>query len=144
MPSGTGERGGGDGVLGEGAVHGVAGVFLLLAEGLPAADAVAALSAGGPQPGDRDPVADGPGGDTGAELLDVADAFVAGGERRYRFDRPVAVCGVNVGVAEPAGLHPHQNLARARLGDGQILNLQGGVEVGHDGGPHGVLLVVSV
>ena len=56
-----GECGRHDRVLGEGAVDRVAGVLLLLAQRLPAGDAVAALAAGVAEPGDRDPLADAPG-----------------------------------------------------------------------------------
>ena len=57
-----------DGVLGEGAVDRVAAVLLLLAERLPAADAVAALAARVAEPGDRDAVADRAVRDAFAEL----------------------------------------------------------------------------
>ena len=47
----------GDDVFGEAAVHRIAGVLLLLAQRLPAAQAVPAVAAGGVEPGHADPVA---------------------------------------------------------------------------------------
>src|SRR5439155_8206116 len=76
-----------DGVFGVGAVDGVAAVGLGLAERLPAGDAVAAVPAGGPEPGDGDPVADAAGVDPVADGLDDADALVAGDGRKGRLDR---------------------------------------------------------
>ena len=72
----------GDGVLREAAVDGVAGVLLLLAQGLPAADAVVAVTAGVAEPWQGDAVADGAGGDARADGLDDADALVTRDERR--------------------------------------------------------------
>src|ERR1700733_5182257 len=97
-----GERCGDDGVLGEGAVDGVARVLLFLTQRLPATVAVAALTARVTEPCDRDPVADRAGAHAGAELFYVTDALVPGNERRCRLDRPVAVRGGNVGGAQPA------------------------------------------
>jgi len=88
-------------VLGQAAVDRVAGVLLLEAERLPAGDAVIAGAACVAQPGHRHAVADRDLGHTRAEVLDDADPLVAGDERRRRLDRPVAVGGVDVGVAEP-------------------------------------------
>ena len=58
-------------------------------------------------------------GDAGADRLDDADALVAGDERRRRLDRPVAVGGVDVGVAQAARLDADQDLAGSGLGDGR-------------------------
>ena len=130
-------------VLGEGAVHGVAGVLLALTERLPAADAVAAAAASTPEPRNGDPVADRPGGDRGADPLDVPDAFVPGDEGRCRLDRPVALRGVDVRVAEPAGLDADEHLARPRLGGRDVLDLEGGVEISDDGCLHDASLPLS-
>ncbi len=47
---------------------------------------------------------------------DVPHALVTGDERRVRFDRPVALGGVQVGVADTTGLDPDQYLARPGRG----------------------------
>ena len=99
--------------LGEAAVDRVAGVPLLGAERLPAGDAVIAAAAGIAEPGHGDAVAERDLRDAGAELLDDADALVAGYEGRRRLDRPVAVRRVDVGVAETGRLDPDEDLARA-------------------------------
>ena len=54
-------------------------------------------------------------------------------------DRPVAARGVDIGVTQPAGLHPDQDLTPPGLGDGQVADLHGGVEVSDNGGLHGAL-----
>jgi hypothetical protein len=69
-----------DGVLGVGAVHGVAGVDLVLAQGLPAVDAVGANAAARPEPRNADPVTDLRGADIGPDLFDDPDAFMPGDE----------------------------------------------------------------
>jgi hypothetical protein len=43
----------------------------------------------------------------------MAYAFVAGNERWLRFDRPIAMRGVQIGVADAAGGDLDQHLARA-------------------------------
>jgi hypothetical protein len=122
----------GHGVLGERAVDGVAAVALLLTQGLPATHAVVAVPAGVAEPRDRDPVAELPVGDTLAQRGDHAHALVSRHERRGRLHRPVAVGGVDVGVTQAAGLHPHQHLARTGLGNRTLLDLQGRIESGDD------------
>jgi hypothetical protein len=72
--------------------------------------------------------------------MDGADALVAGDERRLRLDRPVAVRGVDVGVAQPGSLHLHEHLAGAGLGDGKVLDLQGLAELADDCCLHDLLL----
>ena len=84
-----------------------------------------ALAAGPAEPGDRDPVADLVVVHILSQLFDNADALVSRDERRGRLDRPIALRGVDVGVAEPAGLHPDQDLAGCRRGAGTILDLKG-------------------
>ena len=102
-------------VLAERAVERVAHVLLLEAERLPARHAVVARAAGVAEPRHRDPIADRHLGHARAELDDDADALVTGHERRRRLDRPVAVRGVDVGVAQAGGLDLDADLA-----DGEI------------------------
>ncbi|GAA3525874.1 hypothetical protein GCM10022263_13280 [Nocardioides daeguensis] len=96
-----------------------------------------AVPAGAAQPRDRDPVPDGTLGDAGTDGGDDADALVAGDEGRSRLDGPVAVGGVDVGVAQAARLHPYDDLPGARLGQGALLDDERGVEAGHDCCFHG-------
>ena len=60
----------------------------------------------------------------GADLLDDPDALVTGDERRGRLDRPVAVGGVDVGVAQACGLDLDQDLARAGYWLGHVLDAE--------------------
>src|SRR6185295_6014334 len=94
----------------EAAVHAVAAVLLALAQRLPAGAAVFAAAAGRPQPGVADLVADLEVSDSGAQGHDGAVALVAGDERWLRLHRPITVRGVQIGVADPGGLHFHQGL----------------------------------
>jgi hypothetical protein len=93
-----------------------------------------------PEPWDGDPVADGVLGDARRGLFDNADALVAGDERRGGLDRPVAAGGVDVGVAQAAGLDPDPDLTGARLGDRHVPDFQRLVETGDHGCTHDVLL----
>jgi hypothetical protein len=80
------------------------------------------VSAGETEPRDGDPVAhaDLLAG-AGSERLDDPHALVARDQRQGGLDRPVAVRGVDVGVAEAAGLDPDEHLAIARLGPGDVV-----------------------
>src|SRR5690606_16961625 len=126
----------GEHVLTERAIHGVAAVLLVLAQRLPAGLAVLAVAAGRGEPGVADrvphldplhPVTDGD---------DRAHALVAGDEGRRGLDRPVTLCGVQVGVADTGVRHLHQRLVGARLGDVELPDLQRAPELGDDGGAH--------
>ena len=123
-----------DGVLGEAAVDRVAGVLLRLAQRLPAADAVVAVSAGVAQPGQGDALAD--------------DAV---GDARRRADSMMPTPswpGTNGGVGL-TGQSPraawmsvwHSPLASIRTrtwsgpgsGNGAVLDLERGTEGRYDG-----------
>ena len=106
------------GVLAEGAVERVAHVLLLKTQRLTSRDAVVARAARIPQPGHRDAVADSKLAHTRAQLGDDADALVAGDERRRRLDRPVAMRGVDIGVAQATRLDPHSHLPVFQTGRG--------------------------
>ena len=69
--------------------------------------------------------------------LDDAGALVA--EHTGSGKRQVAVAGDVVGVADAAGRDPDERLARARLLQLDLLDLEVGVELRQDGGrdPHG-------
>ena len=60
--------------------------------------------------------------------IDDADAFVPRNERHRRLYRPVAMGGVDVGVAQATGLHLYKNLARPWLRNGALLEGQRTIE----------------
>ncbi|ODA70516.1 hypothetical protein APS67_005250 [Streptomyces sp. AVP053U2] len=140
---GLGEIGPGQHLLGVPTVTAVAGVDLTLAQRLPAGQAVLAPSARAAEPRHGDPLTDGEVGDALAELLDEADAFVAGYEGRGGLDGPVAVRGVDVGVAQPGRLDADADLPGAGLGVGTLLDDQGLTEFPYDRCLHDVLASLS-
>ena len=78
-------------------------------------------------------------GDAGAYGHHMAHAFMAGNERRVGLDRPVAFHGVQVGMADAAGLDLHQQLARAGSGHRDFLDGQRLAERPGHGGFHGLV-----
>lgn len=126
-----------DGVLGEGAVDRVTAVLLLQAEGLPAGNTVIAVPAGLTEPSDRHTVTDLHMVDSLSLGLDDSDPLMAGNERRIRLDRPVTSSGVDVGVAQSAGLHPDHDLLDIGARDFTLLDLHRLGEVRHDRSLHG-------
>jgi hypothetical protein len=130
------EGGVGDDVLREPAVDVVAGAHLLRAERLPAGEAVVAAAAGPVQPRHPDPVAEPDLVDPLADLDDLADGLVAGDPGKGRLVRPVAVHGVQVGVADAAGPHLDQHLAVLRDRDRDVPQVEVLAEPRDDGGPH--------
>ena len=99
-------------------LHAVSAVVLVLAQRLPSGLAVLAA----PQASCSQAMPTGSPslsvGDAGAERGDDAGALMAGNERRRRLDRPVAVGGMQIGVADAAGDDLDQDFARARRGIG--------------------------
>ncbi|MGY4623547.1 hypothetical protein ACVWY3_001303 [Bradyrhizobium sp. USDA 4486] len=132
---GEGDRG--DDIFGEAAVHAVAGVVLVLAQRLPAGLAIFASHARIVQPGDTDGIADPQTLHAGPERGDDAGSLMAGNEGRHRLHRPVAVGGVQVGVADAARFDLDQDLARTGLRHRHILDHQRLAELFDDGGFHG-------
>ena len=118
-----------DCVLSKASVDRVAHVELIRAERLPAVVAVAAVPARVSEPGQRDAHAFLEAvGVSLPQTLDDSDALVPRDEWRRGLDRPLAACGVNVGMAKAAGLDPDQDLLGARFWHRDILNLEGTVE----------------
>ena len=109
-------------ILGIAAVDEVAGVAPLLAHRLPAGHAEFALAAGVVQPRHADQIALLDVGDAGPECRDGADALVTGNQGQLRLHRPIAVHGVQVGVADTTRRHLDQYLARPGRGYGHILD----------------------
>jgi len=103
----------GKNVFGEAAVPRVAGVLLFLTQCLRAAQTVLAIATGGIEPGDADSVAFLHVPHARADGDDVAHALMTRDKRWRRLDRPVAVCGVEVGVANARRGDLDEDLSRA-------------------------------
>lgn len=132
----------GDRVLGVGPVDRVAGVPLLLAEGLPARAAVVAHPARVAEPRDRDAVALTQRGDAAPHALNDADPLMPGDQRQLGLHRPVSVSRVDVGATEAARLDLDQHLSLSRLRLGHILDREWLLEAPRHGGLHPSLLSV--
>ena len=61
---------------------------------------------------------------------------MAGDERRARLDRPVTLCGMQIGVAHAGRFQLYQCLAVAGGRQVELLDLQWPAEFGDDGGAH--------
>jgi hypothetical protein len=96
---------------------------------------VVADPAGVAEPRQGDAVADRDLGHRRAGLGDDPDALVAGHERRRRLDRPVAVGGVDLSVAEAGGLDLDAHLIGLERDRLDALDGQGLVEGVDDGRP---------
>jgi len=94
----------GQDVFGEPAVLGVAAKLRLAADRLPRGQAVFAMAAGGVEPGHADTVAFLDDANAGAERDDDPDTFVARDKGWCRLQRPITIGGVEIGVADAAGL----------------------------------------
>ena len=103
----------GDDVLGKAAVLGVAAELRLGAHRLPGRQAILAMTASRVEPGHADPVALLDDRDAGADRGDEADGLMARNERQLGLQRPVAGRGMEIGVADAAGLGLDQDLAGA-------------------------------
>jgi hypothetical protein len=130
-------------IFGEASVHRIAGVLLLLAQRLPSPQAVFAVTAGGIEPGDADAVAFPDVRDAGAHGGDMTDAFVTRDERRLGLHRPIAVRGMQVGVADAARRDPDEDLAGAGVRHGNLLDNEGLPEFTDDCCFHGLGHVTS-
>ena len=134
----------GGGVLAEAAVDRVTHHLLLVAQRLPAGHAVVATAARVAEPGHRDAVTDRDLVSAIAdsvfarrELRDDADTLVARYERWRGLDRPVAVRGVDVGMAQAARLDLHAQLPVIELRHRDLLDSQRAGEVADDRGTVG-------
>jgi len=113
-------------------------VALVLTQRFPAGAAVFATAASRPEPGVSDLVADLQVVNPFTESDDGAVALVAGNERRLRFDGPITMRCMEVGVTNTRGLQLHQRLAVTGRGQFQFGDLQWRTEFGDDSGTHGV------
>jgi len=66
-----------------------------------------------------------------------ADTFVTGNKGQGRFNRPVAINGVQIGMANATGRYLSQNLSGARRRNGDLLKLQRLTIPVQNGGLHG-------
>jgi len=126
-------------VLAEAAVDRIPHVLLVEAERLPARDAVVARAAGVAEPRHPDAIADLDFGHCRSAFHDTPNSLVAGDERRRGLDRPVAMCGMDVGVAEAGGLDLDADLVRLQFRWQDLFDHQRAVEVMNDSraiGPH--------
>ncbi len=124
-------------ILCEGAVKRIAGVLLAAAKRFPAGAAGRAAATGGVQPWNADPVPLLQPRDASADLGDIADAFVARNERRFRLHRPIPLGGMQVGVAHTRGLIFDEDLAGSWLRYRYILDHERLAELAHHSGFHG-------
>ena len=72
----------------------------------------------------------------GAERSTMPTPSWPGMNGGVRLDRPLAAGGVDVGVAEAAGLDADEHLLGPGLGDRHVLDLERPVEAVDDGGLH--------
>jgi hypothetical protein len=98
------------------------------------------VTAGVAEPGEGHALPDPDREVTLAQGLDDTDTFVAGDELVLGHDRPLAARGVDVGVAQTAGLDLHQHLTGAGLGDRDVADLERSSERGDDSCLHHSLL----
>jgi len=108
----------------EASVPTVAGEHRFVAQVLPVREAVGAVAAGLPEPGNPDPLTDAPAVHAGPGAQHSADNLVPGNDRQPRL-RQFAVDDVQVGATHGASLHVHQELARGGLRVGALLHTKG-------------------
>lgn len=130
-------------VVGEPAIDRIAGVQLAFAQRLPSTEAVRAVTASGVEPRHADPVAFLHVGHALAHSGDKAHAFVARDKGRLGLYRPVAFCGVEVGVTHTGGLNGNLDHAGLDLGNRNFLDPQWLAKGAHDGGFHGLAHDIS-
>jgi hypothetical protein len=125
-------------VVGKAAVDRIAGIGLRLAQGFPAAYAVAAEAAGAVKPGHAHAIAFLDMLDVLAHRRHIAHALVAGNEGRMRLDRPVAFGCMQIGVADAGSSDLDQDLIVCRSGHRHFFNRERLPEGTHHGGFHGL------
>ena len=86
------------------------------------------------QPRNADPIALLDAADGTADADDRTHAFMAGDERRFRFNRPIAVRGVEVGVANPGRRDANDDLVLVRLRNRYFLDYERLAELAHEAG----------
>ena len=128
-----------DHVVGIAAVIMDAGDFEVAAGDEIAAPAAVADKAHAAEPADADPLAGAPGGDVGPDGVDAAGDLVT--RHRRIVDAGKRAGGdQGIAVADAAGLDLDAHLARPRLGDRPLDQLERGIGLGDLDDPHGTLL----
>jgi len=127
----------GEGVFRVRSVHGVTGVLLARAERFPTADAVLAVTARGVKPGNAHPITLFYRGDALPQVRHVTHPLVAGYKGQLGLDRPVAVGGMNVGMADATCHDLHQNLPFSGLRHRDLFNRKRFTELANERGFHG-------
>ncbi len=117
-----GVRVGSDGVITVSAIHAVARVLLVGAEGLPAGGAELASSTGRVKPSHADTVADFAVSGIRTNLNNGSDSLVSGAKRSLGGNGPVSVDGVDIGVAATRSTHLNQDLRSSGMRSGQLSN----------------------
>ena len=95
-----------------------------------------AMAAGRVEPRHADAVALLDDGDASAQRDDTADRFVAGDERDFGLDGPVAGGGVEIRVADAAGFGLDQDLTGTGGRNIELAEHEGFAELFDDGGVH--------
>ena len=126
-------------VVGKTAVFGITAELRLGAHRLPCRQTIFTMPAGRIQPGHPDPVAFFDGSYACTQRRDDADAFMPRRKRQAGLYRPVSLGGMQVGVANTAGLGPDQNLTRTRRGYADFPDHERLAEFLHKSSLHGAL-----
>ena len=95
-----------------------------MAERLPAIKAVLAVPARRVEPGHANAISQLKVGDIRPYRHHLADPFMTGNKRRYRFDGPVALRRMEIGMADAGRRNFHQHLPCANFWYGYLLNNQ--------------------
>jgi hypothetical protein len=107
----------------EAAIARVSGEERIVAEVFPLAEAIIAVAAGAPEPGNTDPLPDREAANEGTHGIDPPDDLVPWNHRQLRLGQ-VAVDDVEVGSTDAASLDPDPNLSRTGRGVGPLDKLE--------------------
>jgi hypothetical protein len=118
-------------VFREAAIDRISRVLLRIAQGFPGGEAMPAMTAGRVQPGHTDAIAFLHRGYARAHGGDGPDAFMTRNEGRLGLDRPVAIRGMQVRMADATRFDLHEDLAWSNLRDRHLLDRQRLLELAH-------------
>src|ERR1700733_13423458 len=122
--------------FGKASIPGIAAELRQSANRLPGRQTIFAMTAGTIEPGHSNPVAFLDDRYARPDSGDPADALMARNERKRRLKWPVAVCGVEISVANTACLGLDQYLSCSRRGDLPFAKHQGLSELFHKSSLH--------
>lgn len=106
----------GNKVFGKAAILCISTKLRLRADRFPCRQAILAMTTGRVEPRRADPVTLLDEGDTCSDSDDESDSLVTGNEGKYRLQRPVALGGMEIGVADTTCLGFDEDLARSWSG----------------------------